>query len=157
MQQLFLFIVAMVVIAATVYVGVRLIGSMVISGCENAKGKLLGDISVALDENSVAGSRNVVSIMPSCDAKTLCFVDAGKITESAELSTAPISIKTSVKNGVNMNIFLNDTNGMQAMGFDGRIAIGGDGWICVEQKNGKFSVETKGYTRTVLLSIPLAS
>jgi hypothetical protein len=157
--QLFIFLMAILVIGATLFIGVKMFGALEQSACEANDAAFMRDLKALLDENSVYGNRNSVALKTPCDAIAICFVDAESLGNSA-FSGNDTTISLSVRNAVQTNIFLKGREKTVPVGYDERIILGdpaapgqfADKDLCINAISGKFSFRTRGYGRYITIS-----
>jgi hypothetical protein len=163
MQQLFIFLSAMLIIVATIWLGMKLIGTIGSSACDADNALFQQELKDALDANALYGNRDIVEISPSCDAIDLCFVDSRSIGTAVVGDTRAYSaITTIVTSGSKENIFLVDSDkAPHAKGYDERIYLPstpGDTpntYKCFKpDSSGKFSFKVEGYGRYLVISNP---
>lgn len=150
--QLFIILMALLVIGATLFLGFKMFGTLGAVGCEANNVAFIRDIKTLLDENAVYGTRATVTLRPPCDAVALCFVDNAAIGTTGFQGNDSV-ITASVRSGVQTNIFLQGRDKTEPQGFDGRIAIDPpERDICVLAVGGKFTFRAEGQGRTIKLS-----
>lgn len=151
LSQVFLFLVAIIVIVATLFVGFRLFSALSGSACDAVQEDFEAAMRSAITDNIVRGSRNVVAIKPPCKAEMLCFVDGGAIGE-AGFASSFATINASVHTGIATNLFLVSDDGVSPAGFDERIRLDVPlEHLCVEQGQGGFTFRTRGEGNTMLV------
>ncbi|MDD9953876.1 MAG: hypothetical protein OXR66_06085 [Candidatus Woesearchaeota archaeon] len=152
-QQVFLFLVAVIVIIATIFLGGKLFGFVTSTSCGASDTTFVREIKHMLNDNALYGSRNVVTIDGPCEARELCFVDAVAIGNPFPQPVDP-TIDASVSNGVRTNIFLQKESGMLAVGYDERIGLQNPQTVlCIPLERG-FTFTTEGYGRTIIIGAP---
>jgi len=153
-QQMFIFLAAVLVIGATIFLGMRLIGGLTPASCKAHDVEFQREIKDVFDENSAFGSRNSVELSKPCDAVALCFVDVGAIGNASFVSSDP-TIRTVVQGGSMTNVFLQGRDGTTPVGFDERIILRDPGALrnltdlCVPAVGGKFTFTTIGHGRYI--------
>lgn len=155
MQQMFVFLMAAIVIISTVYIGYRLFSGFSDAGCDTIKAKFTNDIGDILQESSSFGSRAIKTIRPSCNAAQLCFVDTNAINDaiSGDMtktnSVSDDAIRAIVSSGVKTNIFLKDDVGLQPVGYDEMITVQAPYFICFNNTPKGFVFKTEGQGNAV--------
>ena len=157
--QLFIFLMAILVIGATLFIGVKMFGVLDKSACEANDAAFMRDLRAILDQNSVYGNRNTVSLKVPCDAIALCFVDAESLGNTA-FKGNDTTISLSVRNAVQTNIFLKGRERTVPVGFDERIILAdpnnpgefADKDKCFDAIGGKFSLRTRGHGRYITIT-----
>lgn len=153
MQQVFLFLMAAIVIVATIFLGMRLFGSVSGTACDASDADFRTSLRTELDQSATYGSRRTISIDAPCDTERVCFVDATLIAGSASLgfTSDDATMTAIVRNGVQTNIFLRKEQGMMEAGYDERIVVAG-GYACAAPENGQVSFRTEGLGRFVRIT-----
>jgi hypothetical protein len=155
-QQVFLILFAVIVIIATIYLSIKLLGGLTQSACEANDVALMRSIQSTLEENSAFGSRNEVAVSATCNALELCFVDSGALGQ--DISTSDAVIRASVKNNVQTNIFLRAKDSTVPVGFAQSVILrkpsdpAAKGIVCAPARSGKFIFSTEGYGRSIMIS-----
>lgn len=160
-NQAFIFLSAVIVIIAIIFIGMRLLGSVTDSACGAGRAAFSDDLRTLLDAGRVLGSRDSdASLQAPCGATQVCFVDAAWFNATAsrgsfgEPGTDPVII-TSVRSGSRANVFLVDEEGTHDAGFDERIILRApadaapNGASCIPASRGRFTFTTEGYGRSV--------
>lgn len=159
-QQAFLFITAIVVIIATLYLGARLLGLFESTSCSVTDAGFAQELSDLLDENSAFGSRNVVSVTVPCDAQALYLIDAE--SDLATVVTDDATIDAALSGGVRANLFVIVDGIAQQAGYDERIIIARSpgeevrdpAFIRIDAARGRFTLRTEGFGRRVRVEAP---
>jgi hypothetical protein len=159
-QQVFLFITAIVVIIATIFLGGRLLGLFQGTACSVTDAGFAQDLSALVTQNSAFGSRNTVSVDVPCDAQALYLIDAE--ADLTQVKTGDATIDTALENGVRANLFVIVDGVAQQAGYDERIIINrapGDAlqdppFLIINEARGRFSVRTEGFGRRVRVEAP---
>ena len=153
---MFVFLAAIIVIVATVFVGIKLFGGVRSTACQASDVQFMRDMRQALDDNAAFGSRNDVSIMPNCDATLLCFVDPSQIGNAslAASNATERPLVTLIKNGVNATVYeFSPSKGFLQVGYDERVrpagTVAASAYLCVGKDAGKFTFHTEGRGRTI--------
>ncbi len=154
--QLFIVLMALLVIGATLFLGLKMFNTLSSVGCEANDAAFVRDIKTLLDENAVYGTRATVTLRPPCDAVALCFVDVRTVAvPPAEFKGNDSVITASVKSGVKTNIFLQGREKTAPQGFDERIILHvPEKDLCVLAVGGRFSFRAEGQGRTITVSMP---
>lgn len=153
MSQVFIFFMAVIVIVATVFLGMKLLGVLTGTACDVSSADFQIDLHKILDANSNFGSRGIARLRAPCNAQQLCFVDAGAINKSGFWSNHS-SIQNAIRVGVRENIFVILDAGM-VDDYDERIILRDPGSpvnltdLCILQGNGEFVFRTEGYGRFI--------
>lgn len=143
-NQVFLFLVAIIVIIATLYIGFRLFTGFSGAACDAVQSDFESRIDEVIQENIVRGSRNIVRVKPPCAAQELCFVHRDSIGRESFSSNHGI-IVSSVNLGVESNVFLVSDEGVIPITYDSRIMTeDADTDTCLAISSGGFEFRTEG-------------
>jgi hypothetical protein len=160
MQQVFVYLTALIVIIASVWIGAKLIGALRPAACDASNVQFQKDLSNLLDTATVNGARGERVLRNPCGATQICFVDSRVLADDARSTFsggAFATIDASVKSGVSTNVFLREEESTAAAAFDSRIILTGPGEaalnapICIDASGGRFRFYTEGYGRYVLV------
>ena len=144
--QVFIFIMALLVIGTTLFLGTKFLINLTGAACEANDAAFAKELRKAFDENAIYGTKNAVALHTPCDAVALCFVDNGAIGNSLFTGSDPI-ITTSVVNNVKTNIFLQTRDSIVEQGYDERIQLDIPNDLCIPARSGKFTFTIHGYGR----------
>lgn len=153
-NQVFLFLIAIIIILATLYLGGRFLGIFTGTACDASDAEFMHQLGSTLDEYSTYGSRGSADIQASCDARQLCFVDSTMVgsPESISFSSPYPAMNSAVRNGVESNIFLIRDAGTLDVGYDPRIRVRPvEGYTCVNVTRGEFVFRTEGQGRHIMI------
>ncbi len=148
MSQLFLFLMAVIIILATIYIGTRLVGSLTSVSCDVSDIEFQRSLRRELDGMGVYGSRGTVVLNAPCDAKQLCLIDTTSIGNQEFVSTHP-TLTNAIRNGVKKNVFLVKKTGYADVTYDDRIAVATGEEVCVNVTRGAFRFSAEGFGRTI--------
>jgi len=158
-NQVFILIVAVIVIVATIALGVRLLGFFQNTSCGVADAGFQEDLSQALDGGSVYGSRDEITLFAPCDAQELILIDsqAMSLQATTPVRTGDQTIDAALAAGVRTNAFVIIDGVAQEVGYDERIIVqrsptGGLAtvpYLKVPSRNGRFTFLTEGFGRFV--------
>lgn len=152
-QQVFLFLMAVIVIIATIYLGGKFIGMFTRTACDAGDAEFMEELDRTLDEYSTYGSRGTATVGTPCDAERLCFIDHTLIgsPESASFQSDDPAMTAAVRSGVETNVFLMREEGTLGVGYDPRIVVQ-SGVRCVNASRGEFRFRAEGAGRTVTVA-----
>lgn len=156
-QQLFIFLSALLVVGATVFLGGKLIGGLSETACVAGDASFMRDIAETLDRYSSDGSRDIAVISPPCSALALCFVDSAAIGNPSFKGNDSV-ISASVHSGARENIFVQSKDKTVSVGYDERIILRAPNApasmtdLCVEARSGDFRFRAQGFGRYVQLA-----
>jgi len=164
--QMFIFLMAVLVIGATIFLGIRLIGGLQNTACEANEVGFVKDVQNVMDENSVFGSRGDAEIQATCDALELCFVDARVLEDKAISSSFTNSsypvIQSAVRQEVKTNVYLKGRDKTVPEGYDARIILSDRNTppdpatapllVCIPAVGGRFRFNAEGYGRYVRIT-----
>lgn len=152
--QIFIFIMALLIIGATIFLGMRLIGGLQGAACSANDRAFQEEIRKEIDTYASYGSRDDIAIRPPCDAISICFVDNRSLSGSFDEMNKVIN--TSVNAGVKTNIFLQGRDATVPVGYDPRIwtaagATAPANATCIPAVGGRFNINAEGYGRYVIV------
>jgi len=170
--QLFIFLAAILVIGATIVIGMKLFSGLKGTACEANDVTFQREVKNLINERITLGSRGIATLSPPCDAIALCFVDAGAIEDESARGnieypdeTLPEdkdkTILASVKAGSTTNIFLRQKDRAIDAGYDERIILRkkptddpSETILCIPLDAGEFKFKTQGFGRFISFSKP---
>ena len=152
-NQVFILIVAVIVILATIALGAKLLGIFESTACDAADSGFRDELSRTLLGASEFGSRDIASVAIPCNAQTLFLIDA----EAGQAATGEPTIDAALAAGVRANIFVIVDGTAQEVGYDQRIIVGrglrdplaAQRFLRIEERRGSFTFRTEGYGRAV--------
>ena len=158
MNQVFVFLIAMLVIAAIALVGVKSVQSIMDQKC-SADGLIFQDrISSATKNANAIKTVNKELISSPCNYKKLCLIDASAIGNPAvfihnEEFPGSYIIKSGVLDGVKQNVFLiNSKNEVLPGGYISQLAlVNASAPLCINATYGKYELVLYGKGRTTLV------
>ncbi|MBU1974819.1 MAG: hypothetical protein KKG59_00270 [Nanoarchaeota archaeon] len=185
-KQVFVYGMTIVLIGFVLLIGVSSLVRVDDSKCQAEKITFFRQLNTMLKANVVFGREQQADIVKPCTYQAVCFVDARRVeavqgtTDLAEFTNlktgAPAYtladpdkeniIITSVKNNVEMNVFLITEKIVEPVGFNEKIqlkpdsrytlGVGGDNFpnyaFCIPARAGKFEFSLEGTGRSVLIS-----
>ena len=158
--QLFMFLMALLVIGATLFIGVKMFGWLSATACEASDVAFAKDLNALLDENGVFGSRNTVSISNTCDAIEICFVDQRFVnTLVPATDDAHKVLNAKISSGLKSTVYILTEDDALERSDDVRVTLQEPGSsavpanpLCIPAIGGKFTFTIDGYGRTVKIS-----
>lgn len=157
-NQVFIFIVALLVIGGIALVGVRSIGSILEQKCTADTLVSKDRLVTLIRNNNDYGTVNEGVITAPCSYTHLCLVDAQAIAQPSIFSPSEpfpgsFIIATSVQDGVEANAFFINTDGeVLSLGFIPELALlNKTEPLCIFEVSGRFSLLLKGQGRTTLV------
>lgn len=156
LSHTFAFLMAIIVIIATVILAMKLLGVFTDTACDASTGEFFNSIDKSLTANSAYGSRKSIEISAACGGLELCMVDSRDIGKT--ISVAHPEILVAVREGVEANIFLFDSDGLLERTYDERVILTRPDEaptmkaLCVDVLGGGFAFRTEGFGRYIKLS-----
>jgi hypothetical protein len=164
-QQVFIYMMAILVIGFLLLFGYRAIDRLMGQKCMVEQAEFSTGLVRNIDQTMRFNSVTQARVQAPCDYDTLCVVDARSVIDDMStvwmvdnpLADYPI-IAADVADGIQNNLYLIDGKTVTAIGFDERIRISPDADIsddpllCVEKRSGVFSFIIKGQGNAVILS-----
>lgn len=161
-NQVFIFIIALLIIGAIALIGVRSIGGITKDKCTADLIIFQDSLAQIISNNNDYGSVNYERLQTPCKYHTLCLVDTRAITDEAISNgfsmedTAPgaFLIKQSVNSKVEANAFLiGQDNEVQEVGYITQLQVETPNQpTCIRVKTGGYNLLLKGQGRTTLVS-----
>jgi hypothetical protein len=161
-NQVFLFLVAIIVIIATVYLGGKLLGIFSGTACSAADSSFATELKNGLDANAAYGGRNKITVSSPCDAQELYVVDASAIGGATPVVTGNSQIDALLAANVKTNVFIVKDGAAEAVMQDNRIIVGREPgaplsatpFVRVEAGISGFSLLVEGFGRDVRVGTP---
>lgn len=181
-QQVFIYVMAILVIGFLVVVGGRMIFDTLDDRCSVEEGSFITTLQREINANQQAGTKHTITINAPCEHTLLCFVKADSVnngdnsllviypdglTGASDIETQHQAnmqiIETNVDDNIPYNIYLME---MGALGkllpvtFDSRITVpdaDNKNAVCVSRANGVFTFRLEGLGRNGILVKPVAS
>ena len=160
--HVFTFIVAMIVIAATIWIAGVLIKGLGETACDAELSEFRSSFRQSLSANSVYGSRNLLAVHAPCGASQLCFVDHRIVEEASRgvphdrFHAQDPRINITVKQGAEANLFLLAGEELYPL-YDERVILSRpedpppERAFCIPAAGVGFSFATEGYGRFILI------
>ncbi len=155
--QVFIYIMAIIVIGGIALVGFGAIKKILIKSCDTEKASFKTDMLGLIEKYTSHGSVNQKTIKAPCEYESVCFVDTTDIANKNTLTACSNSIiRNSVSSGSTPNIFVISNSMTIPVGYSDLISLDptivGKGCLCVKQKTGSFHVTFKGMGSSTELS-----
>jgi hypothetical protein len=158
-HQLFIFLMAILVIGATVIIGTKLFVQVEGTSCETRAVSFTQELKEQLDKQATLGSRGKIEIRSPCDSQELCFIDSRMITDpsnSIPFTSKHPAIQSAVRANITTNIFLVGKETRPA-GFEKKVILSNPNQeelhtdLCINATGSKFYLMAEGYGRYVKL------
>lgn len=150
MQQVFIYIMTIVVIGIILLLGYKAIGGLIAKGCDVEQTTFKSSLENYISKYSSFGSLHKETISVPCDYRQICFVDVAEIGNTG-FSSTNIIIQSSVRAGIEQNIFLEKKDVTEPIGFMTEVEIE-SGSKCIENRNGKFYITFEGLGRSTKIT-----
>lgn len=152
MQQVFIYILTIVVVGLILLLGYKAIGGLIAKGCDVEQTTFKSSLENYISKYSSFGSLHKETIKVPCDYREICFVDAEKIGASFTYLDN-IIIESSVEAGIEQNIFLEKKGVTDPIGFMKEVEIeDASGIVCIENRNGNFYITFEGLGRSTKIT-----
>jgi len=145
--EIFIYILAVIVIGGIALVGYKAIGGIVTKTCQAEKATFNNDIASMIERYNSYGSVNIKSIKVPCDYNTICFVDTSIIGNASFGCIESNIIRDSVTNSIEQNIFVLSDKSTIPIGYSDIISLGDTNrnkCLCIEERNKKFYITFSG-------------
>jgi hypothetical protein len=152
--QVFIYIMAVVVIGVIILIGYSGIKSFLVRGCQVEQITFKQDILQYVESQSGYGNSQRFTLSAPCGYETVCFVDADRIGVTApQISCNYGFIKKSAISGVQQNVFLISKDRVVPIGYSSKIKLGlPDTCACISSKNKNFYIKFEGEGQRTLIS-----
>ena len=154
-QHIFTYIIAVIVVGVVVYFGYQAIAGFMKQGCDVEKITFEKNLESFISKHKPFGKNRKEVLQAPCGYTQVCFVDKRQIgNDSQGHSSSPFNavfdghsyplITSSIQDGVEATVFLYDGRFSEPI-LNANIFVNqNNGFICVENKNGKFSMMFSG-------------
>ncbi|MFH1072394.1 MAG: hypothetical protein V1743_03115 [Nanoarchaeota archaeon] len=173
-QQVFIYIMTIIVIGFILLIGVRSYIKIQKTSCDAEKITFIRELNKVLTENTVWGRESTEKVRRPCEYEVVCFADARSILNFKTISTItpttfnyPTSamikniISNSVQYGVNQTIFLANRKSVEPIGFNEMVVLQDPATpgipefaLCVQSSSGYFNFKLSGKGNAVLVESP---
>lgn len=155
--QVFIYIMAVIVIGGIVLIGYSAIKNILDKSCKVEQVTFKSDIEGLIEKYTSYGSVNKKNLGAPCSYDTVCFVDATDIydiSQGAGSGTFECDnklIQDSVNSGVQQNIFVMSNKQTIPVGYSQLIRLEKDAeattgkCLCIKQVSGNFNIKFSGY------------
>ena len=167
-QQVFIYVMAIIVIGFLVVVGGKMIFDVLDNSCSVQETQFITNLNKELSAASQAGTKHTITINAPCDHTLLCVINTtslGKnhlnidIDPQAQLNSVYDDnlaiLKLNAKDNIPYNVYLMQTGKMGKLLpviYDTRVTTGGSvDIVCVSKTNGAFSFRAEGLGRNGIL------
>ncbi len=156
--QIFIYILAIMVIGAIALVGYKAINTLTTKACQAEKATFNNNMESMIESHNSYNSVETVNIKVPCDYETICFVDAlvdptGKCDDNTIIQN---SIQSD--SGAKQNIFVTSKDRTIPIGYSDLISIDpkttineDQNCLCIKQRNSKFYIKFKGTGSNTLI------
>ncbi len=165
LQQIFIYISAILVIGFIVLFGYRMIGKVLDQKCSVEEQDFMLSIASYVDQNIRYGSVDEAVLTTPCDYNVLCFVDASVIGTATWTAPAinldgvvnTAIIQANVQDNISYNVYLYQSKGLgytYPVAYDERVHISDQsGMLCMKPIAGSFRFMVEGQGKNgVMLS-----
>lgn len=150
--QIFVYILAALVIGVMVLIGYAAIGKILPKTCQVESISFKSDIESLVERYNTYGSVNKESLTAPCDYEYICFADSREIGKE-EFSCDNKIIENSVKDGSTDNIFVSTQKKTIPIGHSDLIQLDDpSSCTCIQQKSKNFFITFKGQGASTIIS-----
>lgn len=150
-QQVFIYLMAMIVIGFLVLFGYRMVNKLLDQKCDVEDQSFITKLTQDIDRSTRYGSRTLVKVNKPCDYQELCIVDNGSFGNSLPPpnDTAYPLISANTEDNIKYNIYLVKPDGdTLPVLYDERLKTrkdtSGSPLLCVPSSNGQFRFWMEG-------------
>ena len=149
-QQVFIYILTIVIVGLILLMGYKIIGNTINQGCEVEHVKFTSQILGYIEKYDNYGSYHTEQIAVPCDYEELCFVDTNALGDP-NFNSNNVIISDSVQSGTQKNIFLvGETT--EPIGFVEKIRLGNQNEaLCFKVTAGEFLVAFEGTGNSTII------
>lgn len=154
MQQVFIYLMTMIIVGLIILIGYKAIGGLINKGCDVEVNTFQKTLESYIVKHSSYGSMHKETLNVPCSYRQICFVDTDDIINSNYKDNSDnLIIESSVKSGIEQNIFLVSDKVTVPFGFMEKIIVGTeDIAYCINNTNGKFYMRFEGLGRRTNIS-----
>jgi hypothetical protein len=146
--QVFIYMMAAIIIGGIVLVGYKAITKILVTGCEAEKANFRADMENMIEKYTSYGSINKKAIKAPCEYDTICFIDYRHIgTDPDFVCDNNRLIYDSVKNNASQNIFVVSNKRTIPIGYTELITLNSSdelGCLCINQRSKNFYITFNG-------------
>ena len=149
--QIFIYIMAIIVIGGMALIGYSAIKKIVTKSCDAEKASFKTDIAGLIEKYTSYGSVNKKTLKAPCEYDTVCFIDASDVSAKKSLGTNSCNnplIRNSVSAGNMQNIFVISNAATIPIGYSDLVSLNstykGEGCLCIKQRNNNFYITFSG-------------
>jgi len=153
-QQVFVYIITIVVVGLIFMIGYKAIGGMMSKGCDVEKTTFKTNLESFITKYTSYGEFHLEEMGVPCSFAQICFVDTGLIRNPPTTFTYPKNyiIESSVQDSdVEENIFMIKTDITEPLKFSPEVVVDGD-IICINNTDGRFHLAFEGMGRETKIS-----
>ncbi|MFH1770459.1 MAG: hypothetical protein ABH828_02780 [archaeon] len=151
LQQVFIYLMTMIIVGLIVLIGYKAIGGLINKGCDVEISTFQKTLESYITKYSSFGSVHKETLNVPCSYKQICFVDTDIIGTNPFFYPDNTIIESSVKSNIEENIFLVSDKVTEPFGFMNEIVVE-EGVICLNNTNGKFYIRFEGLGRRTAIS-----
>lgn len=144
MGQIFIFILAALIIGVIILIGYSAISSTINKSCEVEQLTFKTKIESLIERSSSFGSLSKQSVIAPCEYEKVCFIDATRIgTDLVNCSNT--IIKKSASTSDMKNIFVSTSKKTVPLGYSGLLRVDDPaGCTCISRRNKNFYLVLEG-------------
>lgn len=138
MQQMFIYIMVILVIGALILLAVQIIPKLFRQACGVEKTNFIKSLESDLNNNKNYGYKQNKVINTPCDYEEICFVNSSSTTLPSGTDSI---IKSEVASGTGYDVFLKNNQGTEPILRMDNLAVKGGPVICIPTQGGKFYID----------------
>ncbi|MGV8150614.1 MAG: hypothetical protein ACP5NV_02700 [Candidatus Woesearchaeota archaeon] len=144
--QIFIFIMAAIIIGVIILLGYNAISTTLLKGCQAEEITFKSKMETLISKSSGYGSVAKEPIIAPCSYEYVCFIDATQIGDASGLSGCNNKILSqSAKDGDMKNIFVSTTSKTIPIGYSALLRLENpENCTCIKQKSKTFKITFKG-------------
>jgi hypothetical protein len=147
--QIFIYIMAAIIIGGIVLIGYSAINSITKKSCDAEKISFKTDLDTNIEKYTSYGSVHAKVMPAPCDYDKICFVDAGSIGKIGGITCPYTIISDSANNGVQENIFIVSGSTVAGIGYNQLISLSkadasDPDCLCISKRNNNFYITFNG-------------
>ncbi|MFC2135432.1 hypothetical protein ACFLTH_12535 [Bacteroidota bacterium] len=154
-QQVFIYIITIIVVGLILLIGYRSIGGLMKKGCDVEMTSFKSSLESYISKYDSYGDLHKESIKVPCSYREICFINTDAINNGENLDgDIDLIIKDSVSAKIQENVFLVKTDAVEPFGtFFPEIKVDNTArYVCMENMGGRFYIKFHGLGKQVNIS-----
>ena len=151
--QIFIYIMAVVVVGIIVLVGYWAIKNVLSKSCQVQQIAFQDKLIAMIESHNDYESVEKIIIGAPCDYDTICFVDTSKVGVGASINCKNSIIKSSILDNEKKNIFMVSTKSTTPLGYSAFVAVEApENCTCINDRNKNFRLTLQGRGAKTIIS-----